>query len=150
MILNPYILKDGEPIRRLFLKVPYLRSPKAWEPGILEPTEIITLDILVKEEKVNILLGRPDWNRLGLANFIDVISSNLIMLMEASGVVKNRKNVQWFEIVHSMHPIRFQSIIFQNDDDIWLSNPSWKNIPIEEIPFNVDRYRVLLNPVIEK
>lgn len=144
MILDPYILKDGEPVRRLFLKIPYLRSEEAWKPGILEPTEIITLDILIKEERINILLGRPDWNGLGLANFIEVICSNLLMLMESCGLVKDRKKVQWFEIVHSMYPIRFESLHFGKDDGIWLSSPSWENISIEEFPFNVDRYRILL------
>lgn len=144
MILDPYILNDGEPIRRLFIKIPYLRSEEAWRPGILEPTEIITLDILVKEKIINILLGRPDWNGLGLANFIEVICSNLLMLMEASGLVKNIENVQWFEIVHSMYPIRFQSLKFKQDKGIWLSSPSWENMSIDELPFNLDRYRILL------
>lgn len=144
MILEPYILKDGEPVRRLFLKIPYLRSEKTWQPGILQPTEIITLDILIKHEKAHILLGRPDWNSLGLANFIEVICSNLLMLMESCGLVKDREKVQWFEIAHSMSPIRFESIYFKKDDGIWLSNPSWENISIDEIPFNVDRYRILL------
>lgn len=143
MILDPYIIEDGQPVRRLFLKIPFTGQGRKWHPNTTRDTQVITLDITLKNNMIYVLLGRPDWDHIGIAARAETICSNLLMLMEACGLVLERKNVHWFEIVHILKPIRFQSIHFERDDGTYLSNPSWRSVPASSFPFNVDRYSIL-------
>lgn len=92
---------------------------------------------------MNILLGCPDWEPRGLANYVDVICSNLRMLMRAFGIIKQKSSVHWFQIIHT-NKLSFKSFEFQQDDNIWLSDPQWCDISIDDVPFNVEAYRILL------
>jgi len=143
MVLDNYILNEGDPVRRLFMQIPCssnkeANTNEAWHPTTKKESNIITLDILIKDENINILLGRPDWCNFAMADDIEVICSNLLMLMSACGHVKDRKNVQWFEIIHSYSPTHFRTLKFNHDDGIWLSGPVWEPISLEETPFYVE------------
>ncbi|MGI4851405.1 MAG: hypothetical protein ACRYGR_05640 [Janthinobacterium lividum] len=143
MILNPYILKEGESVRQLFLQIPHLNSEEAWTPNVIRPTRVISLDILPEKDTINILLGCPDWDKRGLANYVEVICSNLRMLIKAFGLIKDKMNIRWFEIDHTTSHVHFKSINFEKDNGTWLSEPHWTELLADQLPFNVSHYLIL-------
>lgn len=142
MILDPYLLEDGQPARMLFLKIPYASIQKEWEKSSEQNTQVITLDITLKKNCINVLLSRPDWDYIGIAPRLENICSNLLMLMESCSLVKDRKHVNWFKISYTLEPTRFQSIQFK-DNGTWLSDPVLKTLSLEEFPFNVEQLKDL-------
>lgn len=144
MILSPYIIERHEPIRRRLCQIPSV-SPEQYEhPAYAMNHQVITLDICIVEENINILLGRPDWEGLGIANRAENICSNLAMLMEFCGIIKDRKKAQWFEMVHVMQPMKLQKLYFTNDNGSCFSGASWASLSIKDFPFNLGRYECLL------
>ena len=95
------------------------------------------------EDTINVLLGCPDWEPRGLANYIEVICSNLRMLMKAYGLLKDKMSVCWFEIDHTRSYVHFESINSEEDDGIWLSSPGWTGLLEDQLPFNVNHYLIL-------
>ena len=110
MIFDPYIVKNGESIRRLFVQIPHLSDQQPWKANINQPTQIITLDISIQDKKIHVLLGSPDWNSVNITYHIETICSNLLMLMQASGLCQDRTTVQWYQIIHTSQPLLFRKI----------------------------------------
>jgi hypothetical protein len=144
MILSPYLIERHEPIRRRFCQLPFVNPEQYEHPNYAMNHQVITLDISIVEENINILLGRPDWEGLGIANRAENICSNLAMLMEFCGIIKDRQKVQWFEIVHIMHPMKLQKLYFANDNGSCFSGANWAYLSLEDFPFNLERYANLL------
>lgn len=138
MIFDPYILTPPQPIHRLFLRIPL--SSKPWQVGQPHNEQALTLDICPLEDQVYILLGKPFWEESNLALYIESICSNLLMLMEAAGIVKKREKVKWFEMRISPPKIQFLSIEFKYDTHNWLSYPCWTVCLPENLPFNVEHF----------
>ena len=113
------------------------------EKSIEPKTQVITLDIICRQEEIHALLGHAYGEPIGISSRLEELCSNLLMAMENSGMVKDRKQVQWYELVESAGPLKIELVSFSEDNGTSLEGARWKPLDLKDCPFNLERYKDL-------
>jgi len=145
MYFDHYFVNSDQHVKFNFLNVPPSSyGGQKWSMNRAGGECLITMDLMKNDKNFNILISSPDWSLTTISSCIERISSNLLVMFKAFGLIDSKSLVQWYIINHSFMPLTLERVEFEEKNS-WLTTPKFKKLGYNECPFNISELKDLFD-----